>query len=122
MAPSVSASSMPISISSSTTRTRSAFIVSLRLHTAFIHRRCDVVVQFRLVRDAKRIGEEKRALGRYLDGAICRAPQPSGALRYKVGIPLYLGCDFVEQLVDCDEARSANVPMCLFHLRVQIDR
>jgi hypothetical protein len=30
---------------------------------------------FLLVRDAKRIGEEKRALSRYLDGAICRAPQ-----------------------------------------------
>ena len=45
---------------------------------------------FLLVGDAEWIGDEKRALSRYLDGAICRAPQSAGALRNKVGIVLYL--------------------------------
>ncbi len=31
---------------------------------------------FLLVRDAERIGDEKRALSRHLDGAICRPPSP----------------------------------------------
>jgi hypothetical protein len=36
---------------------------------------------FLLVRDAKRIGDEKRALSRHLDGAMCRAPKSAGPLR-----------------------------------------
>src|SRR6185437_1626933 len=74
-----------------------------------------------LVRDAKRIGDEKRAFGRYLDSAICRASLSACALRKKVGIVLYLGRDFVEQLVNRDEAWPAHIPMRLFHLRMQVD-
>src|SRR6185503_15099648 len=77
---------------------------------------------FLRARDAKRIGYEKRALGRYLDGAICRAPQSAGSLRNKVGIVLHLGRDFVEQLVDCDEAWPTHIPMRLLHLRMQVNR
>src|SRR6185312_14565973 len=64
---------------------------------------------FLLVRDAKRIGDEKRALSRYLDRAMCRASESAGALGDKVRIVLHLGRDFIEQLVDCDEAWSAHV-------------
>src|SRR6185437_12257929 len=77
---------------------------------------------FLLIGDAEWIGDEKGALRRCLDGAICRTAQSAGALRNKIGIVLYLARDFVEQLVDGDEAWPAHVPMRLFHLSVQIDR
>jgi hypothetical protein len=69
---------------------------------------------FLLVRDAKRIGDEKRALSRYLDRAMCRASESPGALGDKVGIVLHLGRDFIEQFVDCDEAWPTHIPMRCF--------
>src|SRR6185312_9310480 len=77
---------------------------------------------FLLIGDAEWIGDEKGALSRCLDGTICRATQSAGALRNKIRIVLYLARDFIEQLVDRDEAWPAHVPMRLFHLRMQIDR
>src|SRR6185437_12923803 len=73
---------------------------------------------FLLVGDAEWIGDKKGALSRHLDGAICRTPQSTGALRNKVRIIFHLARDFVEQLVDRNEAWPAHVPMRLFHLRM----
>ena len=74
------------------------------------------------IRDAKRIGNEEGAFGCSLNSPICGAAEPAGAFGEQIGVVLDSASDSVEEFVNRDEARPANIPMRLFHLGVQIDR
>ncbi len=67
-----------------------------------------------LVSNAESIGHEEGALRRNLNGAVRGAAESVGALGNKVGIVFDIRRDLVEQFVDCDESRSAYVPLRLF--------
>ena len=74
------------------------------------------------VGDPQRIGNEKGLFGCDLHGSLCGAAERSGAFRKHIRVVLDHGGDLVEQFMDCNESRTANIPMRLLYLPVQVDR
>src|ERR1700728_406184 len=73
-------------------------------------------------RNAQRIVLQLAALGGHRHGAFGRTAQARYAFGDFVDLFQYEVGNLVEQLVQSDEIRTLDIPVCLFDLALQIDR
>src|SRR5882724_12740860 len=74
-----------------------------------------------LLRERERVGFQSRARGRHLDRPLRRAAQLDDPLREQIHVLLCRIDKLAEQLVEGNEVRTLDIPMCLLGLMLEID-